>query len=156
MVILAGGASIFWHPADETVYDASGPIRSCLREHGCIGVYRLEIGNTGRRLQPDVRVRLHAAVLDTAIMRPKVRDYGKFDRPARVTRDGPVVVYALGSVEPDERVELSFVLQRPTIEALPAWPETLVSVEPEHGAALPGSPGFIVLLRMWYAIARVF
>lgn len=156
MLLVGGGASIFWTPADEVVYDASGPAGTCTTQHGCIGLYSLEVGNTGRKVQADVRVRLQAAVVDTAILRPKVQDYGKFDRAVRISRDGEAVVYALGPVKPDERVVLSFVLRRPLRETLPPWRDALVAVEPSRGSALPGSPGWVILLRMWYAIAGAF
>jgi hypothetical protein len=103
-----------------------------------------------------VRVRLHAAVVDTAILPPTVRDYGKVDRPFRVTREGEAVTFALGPLEPDERVVVSFALRRERREALPAWDQTLVAVEPARGSALAGNPGGVVLLRIWYMLARAF
>ena len=155
-LLLAGGASIFWTPADEVLYAASGPTGTCTDRAGCVGVYSLEVGNTGRDLQPDVRVRLRAAVVDTAILPPKVRDYGKVDRPVRVTRKGETVTFALGPVKSDERVVVSFAQRRERRETLPAWDQTLVAVEPARGSATPGNPGGTVLLRMWYTIARAF
>jgi hypothetical protein len=59
-------------------------------------------------------------------------------------------------VKPEERVVVSFVLRRERLEALPAWDRTLVAVEPARGAAFPGNPGGVVLLRIWYMIARAF
>ena len=157
LVLLGGGASIFWRPADEVVYDASGPAGTCTPRFGCIALYRLEVGNTGSAPQEDVGVRLHAAVVESAVTPPNVQDYGKFDRPFRVSRDddGDSVIYALGPLAPEARVVLSFVLRRDSRERLPFWRDVLVAVEPARGSALPGSPGFVILLRMWYAIARV-
>jgi hypothetical protein len=155
-LLLGGGSgSIFWTPADEVLYAAAGPRGTCGTD-GCLGVYTLEVGNTGGDVQPEVRVRLRQAVLDAAVLPPKVRDYGKFDRPVGVTRDGETVTYALGRLEPEVRVELSFVLRRDTREALPGWDDLLVAVEPARGRALPGSAPFVLLLRIWYAIARAF
>jgi hypothetical protein len=154
--LLAGGASIFGTPADEVLYAASGPTGTCTDRAGCVGLYSLELGNTGRDLQPDVRVRLRAAVVDTAILPLTVRDYGKVDRPFRVTREGEAVTFALGPVKPEERVVVSFALRRERREALPAWDQTLVAVEPARGPAFAGNPGGVVLLRIWYMIARAF
>jgi hypothetical protein len=155
-VLFTGGASIFGTPADEVLYAASGPTGSCTDRAGCVGLYNLEVGNTGRGLQPDVRVRLQAAVVDSAITPPTVRDYGKVDRPFRVSREGQAVTFALGPVKPEERVVVSFVLRRERRDALPPWDQTLVAVEPARGPALPGNPGGVVLLRIWYMIARAF
>ena len=155
-LLLFGGASIFRTPADEVLYAASGPTGTCTDRDGCVGLYSLEVGNTGRGLQPDVRVRLQAAVVDTAVLPPTVRDYGKVDRPFHVTREGEAVTFALGPVKPDARVVVSFVLRRERREALPAWDQTLLAVEPARGSAFPGNPGGVVLLRIWYMIARAF
>jgi hypothetical protein len=155
-LLLGGGASIFGTPAAEMLYAATGPTGTFTDRSGCVGVYNLEVGNTGCELQPDVRVRLQAAVADTAILPPTVRDHGKVDRPFRVTREGEAVTFALGPVEPDARVVVSFVLRRERREALPAWDQTLVVVEPALGLAFPGNPGGVVLLRIWYMFARAF
>ncbi|MGH7267041.1 MAG: hypothetical protein ACREMB_19645 [Candidatus Rokuibacteriota bacterium] len=155
LMLVGGSGSIFWTPADEILYAAAGPRGAC-GSHGCLGLYTLELGNTGGEVQPDVRVRLRQAVLDSAVLPPKARDYGKFDRPVGVTRDGQTVTYALGEIGPEVRVELSFVLRRDTREALPGWDDVLVAVEPARGRALPGSAPFVILLRIWYSIARVF
>jgi hypothetical protein len=155
-LLLAGGASIFWAPAHEVLYAVSGPTGTCTDGAGCVGLYSLEVGNTGRDLQPEVRVRLRAAVVDAAILPPTVRDYGKVDRPVRVAREGEAVTFVLGPVKPEERVVVSFVLRRESRAALPAWDQTLVAVEPARGSALPGSPGGVALLRIWYTIARAF
>jgi hypothetical protein len=155
-LLVGGGASIFGTPAAEVLYAASGPTGTCTERAGCVGLYSLEVGNTGRELQPEVRVRLHAAVVDAAILPPTVRDQGKVDRPFRVTREAEAVTLALGPVKPEERVVVSFVLRGERLEALPPWDRTLVAVEPARGAAFPGNPGGVVLLRIWYMIARAF
>lgn len=154
-LLLGGGALIFWRPAHEVLYTPSRTPIVCHRL-GCTALYRLEFGNTGRAGQPHVRLRLRAAVLDTAPLPPHVRDFGKFERPAAVSDADGVRTFVVTSVEPDQRVELSFVLQRPEPGAFPAWDDVLVGVEAAHGAARVGNPALTALLRVWYRIAAIF
>lgn len=149
------GVWIFWQPAHEVFYALNAPAGACTPT-ACIVLYQLEIGNTGRQPQTEVLVRLRTAILDTAPMKPRVQDFGKFDRPARVTEADGIRTYALGRLDPEDRVTLSFVLQPPDRTALPSWQQIFVAVEPADGVARVGHPGWVILLRIWYAIFSVF
>ena len=151
VILVGGGASIFWRPAHEVVYELSRSPITCGR-FGCVALYRLEVGNTGREVQPEVLVRLQAKLLDTATLRPQARDFGKVDRAVQVSDADGVRTYALGPMRPEQRVELSFVLHRPDPQAFPGWDEILVAVEGAHGAVHAGSPAWTILLRIWYSL----
>ncbi len=153
-ILAGGGASIFWHPAHEVLYTASRSPVTCYRD-GCLALYQLEVGNTGRAMQPDVRLRLRAAVLP-ATLPPQVRDFGKVDRPVAVSEADGVRTYALGPLPPDQRVVLSFALLRPEPAAFPSWDDILVGVVAAEGTARPGHPAWTTLLRIWYALAHPF
>jgi hypothetical protein len=155
VLLLGGGASIFWRPTHEVLYTPSRAPIVC-QPSGCTALYRLELGNTGRAGQPHVRLRLRSDVLDTASLPPRVRDFGKFERPAAVSDAGGVRTFDVPSLEPDQRVELSFVLQRPEPAAFPAWGDVLVGIEAAHGTARVGNPALTALLRVWYRIAAIF
>jgi len=120
-----------------------------------VAPYELEVGNTGRAPQPDVRLRLRAAVVAAAPTPVHVRDFGKLDRPFAVTDGDGIRTYALGPLAPEARVVLSFVLIMPSPAGFPAWEDILVGVEPAEGKAYPGNPGWTALLRIWYSLARV-
>lgn len=154
-LLLTGGASIFARPSHEVLYAASRSPVVC-QPSSCLALYRLEVGNTGHATQPDVRLRLRAAVLDTVPVPARVQDFGKVDRSVAVTDAAGVRTYALGPLAPDRRVVLSFTLFRPDTGAFPGWDEILVGVEPAVGPALAGHPAWATLLRIWYALARPF
>src|SRR5437867_10453774 len=108
-MLVGSGVSIFWRPAGEVLYDRRR-LDACTAS-GCTFLYTLEVGNTGSEAQADIRVRLRAAVMDGALFVPHARDFGKFDRPVRVSDVAGIRTYSLGLLEPEERVELSFVLR---------------------------------------------
>jgi hypothetical protein len=117
-----------------------------------VALYRLEVGNTGREVQPEVLVRLQAKLLDTATLRPQARDFAEVDRAVQVSDADGVRTYALGPMRPEQRVELSFVLHRPDPQAFPGWDEILVAVEGAHGTVHAGGPAWTILLRIWYSL----
>jgi hypothetical protein len=152
LLLLAGGGSIFWQPADEVLYAAwRGPL-AC-HSAGCVAIYTLEVGNTGREPQPDVRVALRAASLGGP-PGVRVRDFGKVDRRHTVSEAAGIRTYGLGPLAPGDRVELSVTVLRPDREGFPEWEAMLAGVEPARGRAHAGNPGWTMLLRIWYMFAR--
>jgi hypothetical protein len=152
LLLLGGGASIFWQPAHEVLYAAwRGPL-TC-HSAGCLAIYTLEVGNTGREPQADVRVALRVAFLGGPLG-VSVRDFGKVDRRHTVSDAAGIRTYGLGRLAPRDRVELSVVVLRPDRAGFPAWADMLVGVEPAQGAAQAGNPGATMLLRIWYMFAR--
>lgn len=151
LLLLSGGASVFWQPAEEVLFDLQGPLAACTGS-GCFMVYTLEVGNTGTEAQADVRVRLRARVLDEAVLPAAVRDFGKIERAVEVTEGDGVRSFALGRVEPGRRVEVSFTLQRAHAGSAPTWDEIFVGVEPAAGQAVRGDPASVSLARIWYRL----
>lgn len=151
-LLVGGGASIFWQPAHEVLYQLGGPQGACSTLQGCVLLYTLTVGNTGREPQAQVLVRLRADLAGRALLRPSVKTFGKIGRPVTVSEAGGVRTFALGPLPRDERVELSLVFAAPTREAAPAWDDLLVGVEAAQGRVWAGHPAWVTLLRMWYAI----
>jgi hypothetical protein len=149
LVIALGGASIFSLPDHQVLYDAPAPLVTCTTK-GCISIYTLEIGNTGRQVQDDVRVRLHAAAARASMLPVSVRTFGKVPRAVRVHDDDRVRTYDLGAVKPQERVEVQLVFQGP--DAPRDWQAILVAVEAAAGEVRQGNPGGILLGRLLYSI----
>jgi hypothetical protein len=154
LVLLNGGASIFWQPADEVLYSVWRSPAAC-HSAGCVAVYRLEVGNTGREAQPDVRVVLRTAWLGGPLG-VRVRDFGKIDRKHTVSEGDGIRTYALGPMAPLDRVELTLVVTRPSREGFPDWQTIMVGIAPARGTAHPGNPAWTALLRIWYMFARGF
>lgn len=150
VLLLGGGASIFWRPAQEILFSPDPPLRSCAAT-GCVALYRLEVGNTGRAPQEEVRIRLRSDALAGAVLGPRARDFGKLDRPVRVSEADGVRTIALGRLEPEARVDVSFVLRGPATQPPLPWERILVGVE-GAGRVRRGSPGWVMLLRVWYAV----
>jgi hypothetical protein len=154
VVVWRGGASVFGQPAREIVYQPEAPLVTC-HSRGCLFLYTLEVGNTGREPQEEVVVRLRAPALAGAALPPRARDFGKLDRPVRITEAAGVRAYALGALAPQARVELGFALTGPTREAAPGWAALLAGVEAPGAPVRTGSPGWLMLLRVYYAVFRL-
>lgn len=152
LLLLGSGASIFWQPAHEVLYQLDGPQGACSTLQGCVLLYTLTVGNTGSEPQAQVVVRLRADLAGRAVLHPSVKTFGKIERPVVVSEAGGVRTFALGPLPRDERVELSLVFAAPTRKAAPAWDDLLVAVEAAQGPVRAGHPAWVALFRMWYAI----
>jgi hypothetical protein len=152
LVLVGGGASIFRMPEEEVLYSASPPITTCLKSGDCLFIYTLEVGNTGREAQEDVRVRLRRDVVQAAIMPLKVRSFGKVDRRFETSDADGVRTFDLGRLKAQQRVEISFVLRYPDRSQAPSWQQILVGVEAARGEVRPGDPAAVTLGRMLYRI----
>jgi hypothetical protein len=151
LVLVTGGISIFSIPDHEVLYDARPPLVTCMTS-GCVSIYTLEVGNTGREMQDDVRVRLRRDAIREPILPPSVRTFGKVDRRVGVRDEDDVRIYDLGPVRPQERIELQLVYQDHDRSARRDWQRMLVSVEAAQGEARRGNPGGVLLGRLLYAI----
>jgi hypothetical protein len=154
LALARGGASIFSRPEQEVLHSAYTLPPTCLSS-GCITIYTLTVGNTGSEDQEQVRVRLHAAALQTAILPLTVRTFGKVERPFALSEEAGVRTYALGRLRPGDRVELSFALRTASPAAAPPWDAILAGVEPAHGTARAGDPAAVSLGRLLYAVFGV-
>jgi hypothetical protein len=150
LVLASGGASIFAAPDYQVLYSPDPPRRVCTSA-GCLGIYVLEIGNTGRLAQEHVRVGLYRKELDVAMLKPTVRTFGKVDRPVVMSEESGVRTYDLGLMKPRDRVELQVVLGLRPQDPPPEWTKMLATVSAEHGEVSRGSPAGITLGRILYA-----
>lgn len=150
-VLLRGGLSVFAIPDDEVLYAAEPPITSCISD-GCILIYKLEIGNTGRNPRAQVRVHLRAGAVEAAILPLAFRNFGKVKRQVSEERVGGTRVYDLGRLKPQERVELSLVLRVSDRSQAPQWNELLVAVDADTAEVRAGSPTATTFARWMYAI----
>ena len=155
LALWQGGASIFSMPDHEVVYETRPPFGPCTPER-CFGIYVIEVGNTGSSMQSLLRVRLRDEPLSEALLQPKVRAYGKVDRPFAVSETEGVRTYRLPNVKPGERVELSFTLAAAEPESLPPWGDVLVGVDSSTGKVLPGGAASITLGRWLYRLLAVW
>jgi hypothetical protein len=151
LTLAGGGASLFAVPDYEVLYHANPPLPTCTTSF-CLAIYTLEVGNTGSRQQSQVRIRLRSAPLSAAIMPPTVRNFGKVDRPVAVTDAEDVRTFALGSMRPGERVELTLVLRYKLGEESPSWNQVLAGVDAGQGKALSGDPAAITLGRIFVTL----
>jgi hypothetical protein len=151
LVLAGGGVSIFRLPDHEVVFATPPPIIACTKS-GCLFIYTLEVGNTGRQDQEDVRVRVRGDVVRAAILPPKVRNFGKVDRPVDIHDEDGVRTFDLGRLKTQGRVELTFVLRYKDRQQAPSWRQILVAVEPASGDARAGDPASITLGRVLYRI----
>lgn len=151
LILATGGVSIFALPDHEVLYSPQPPLVSCISS-GCISIYVLEVGNTGREIQEHVRVRLRAEAVRSPMLPPTVRTFGKVDRHVDVRDDGEVRIYDLGPVKPQERIELQLVYRDPDRGPHRDWLQMLVAVDAARGEVRQGNPGGVLLGRFLYAI----
>jgi hypothetical protein len=155
LLLVRGGVSIFGQPDRETIYAAAAPLVTCVTE-GCFARYGLEVGNTGSREQPEIRVRLRAAALEGTALPLRVRDFGKLDRAFQVDDADGVRTVRFGPVARDQRVEVAFMLRRANRAALPDWPAILIEVTAAEGPVRAGSAPWVSLARVWYGFFRLW
>jgi hypothetical protein len=155
VALVSGGVSLFGQPDREILYAADPPLTAC-SPHGCTFIYRLEVGNSGALRQDEVIVRLRREVIESAVLPVRVRDFGKIERRVRTWDEGEVRAYALGPIEPRDRVEVGFALAGPRTDTGVPWPRILAGVEAPGASVNPGSAGWTMVLRAWLAIFRVF
>jgi len=149
LLLVSGGASIFSLPDHEVLYDPQPPLVSCTQS-GCLSIYTLEVGNTGRQLQEHVRVRLRTAAVQASMLPLAVRTFGKVPRGVNVQDEGDVRTVDLGALKPQERVELRLVYRDRDPTARRDWREMLVAVEAATGKVRQGNPGGVLLGRILY------
>jgi hypothetical protein len=154
LALVGGGASIFGTPKHEVLYGGAPPLVSCVASN-CIFMYQIAVGNTGSEPQENVRLKLRQAVLDAAILKPTIRNFGVVDRAVQARDEDGVRIYDLGLLKPRDRVELRFTLRGAPGTAIPAADDVLLGVEPAIGEALKGDPAGTSLGRIMWSIFGV-
>lgn len=147
-----GGGSIFSQPDYELLYSGAAPIQSCIGAD-CIYIYKVTVGNGGRQPQSDVRLYLDRARIDRAMLKPTVRNFGVRDRDVTIRDDEQMRIYELGTLKPQERVEMQWTLRLPRGTAAPEWDAVLLRVtSPGSKARLsdPASVGFMRIIWTFF------
>jgi hypothetical protein len=153
VMLVQGGVSIFIRPAHELLYGLDPPRVVC-HPRGCLAVYSLELGNTGHAAQSEVVVRLRTAALQRAALPPRFYTFGAVERPVRQVEAGGTRLYALGALRPEDRVTLRFTLRLPEGTQTASWDDVLAGVDAAEGPVKRGSPGWVILVRIYYDLVR--
>lgn len=140
-------------PDYEVVYDAQPPLLVCATDR-CYATYHLEIGNTGGEPQVQVRIRLDAAALDDAVLKPVASAFGVRRLPLAVTDADGVRTLGVGPLAPRDRAELRFMLEVPGRDQAPDWDALRLRVEPARGDARPGSPAALTFGRVLFGMLQ--
>lgn len=146
---LFSGISLFKVKEYELLYSANPPIITCLTD-GCLMIYNLGIGNTGRKTQRSVRLTLANNPLTHALLPPKIRNFGKVSRESLVKRGATQTLIEVGDLEAGKRVELSLLLKYDTKEEAPSWSNILLRVDSANGEAQAGHPETVTFGRVIY------
>jgi hypothetical protein len=142
-------------PGHEVAYDARAPLLVCPSQTRCYASYRLEVGNTGSEPQPQVRVRLDAARLDEAVLKPQVLVFGIRRLPLRAhDGDDGIRTIAFGPLAARDRATVEFMLATAGPDDVPDWATLRLGVEPARGAAHAGSPAALTFGRLLFAMTR--
>lgn len=155
LILIVTGISVFHVPRYEIVYNVQA--RTILPGTGwaeaTFASYVVELGNTGRRVQPRVGVRIQAGVLTNAITRPLVRNFGKRNRPYAVlpADGGGCLTLDIGAVEPDQRVRVE-VLTRTSPGRQPPTADEAVPGIDALGQVRKGDPGSTEFARILFSI----
>jgi hypothetical protein len=152
---LLGLLAVVRMPDHEVVFDAQAPYLVCPTQTQCYATYRLEVGNTGTEPQSQVRVRLDAARLDAAVLKPQVRAFGVRRLPLqeRDEDDGRRTL-GFGPLAPRDRANLEFMLATAGPGDVPDWGALRLGVEPSRGAAHAGSPAALTFGRLLFTSLR--
>lgn len=151
LLLWRSGTSIFATPEHEVHYALQRGFHTCVPST-CVTMLTLEVGNTGEEEQADVRVRLRAAPLRDLQMPLKVLNFGKVERPVEIEEIDGELVYHLGRLEPQKRVELQATFLRQPSEPPASWDDVFVAVEPASGEAQVGSAGGVQFARWMNAL----
>src|SRR6185503_5128968 len=153
VLVLNGTMPLPGIPQEEIVYETPPPVVGCAAS-ACLAVYTLEMGNVGRSAQESVRVRLRTDAVETPVIAPTMRR-GTENVVVESADDRPgIETFALGRVEPEERVTLVFALRAGSRGAVPGWDRVLVGVDASSGAAHPGAVGTLTAGRIVHAAGR--
>lgn len=150
LLLATTGVSIMSTPKHEVVY-GRGEIPVPGVTNGAMAIYTLEVGNTGRLVQSNVTVMLHAAPLQHAVLQPEFRTFGVSPRAVTTNRVDGVVGYGLGRLEPGDRVKMTVLISRPSGPYY-TKDEVLAGVKPEQGEAKKGDPASTQFARFVFKV----
>ena len=154
LLLLCSGIPLFFTPANEITYSTSQNRVPCF-DTGCLTLYTLVLGNTGKENQ-DITVVFSANVLAQAMLKPTVLNFGKVPRHVNIRDEGEQIYYVLDNVAPHTRIDIQFAFNSKASDAAPEWNEILERVEASKGQVVQGSPEFVTFGRFLYSVFDLF
>jgi hypothetical protein len=158
-IVFVGTGISLWHtPSDEVLFT-----HTCLMippitngSERVTVMHKIELGNTGKNVQDDVKVRLLRTAVKRSIRQPSVLNFDVSRCPFTMTENSDEIVIAIGRLEPEKRVTITVIpVYGPGV--LPDPPSrVLLSVEPACGKARPGNPGMTIVGRAWFSLYDLF
>ena len=140
LVLLLTGISLFRTPAYEITYSSRWMAMPAGDGRNAV-MCTIEVGNTGRMPQENVRIHFLRSVLDHAVVPPSARNFGVTDRPLNVSRAGARATLELGPLDPEKRVTVSAIFIYMAADSVPPWHAAFRGMEPARGKAQIGDPG---------------
>lgn len=150
-VLVFTGVSLFHTPSSEVMYSHARLLLKESKSGGQLASYRLNVGNTGREPQRNVRLRFSREAMDHALLAPAAYNSGVIRLPAALMSDKTSMTMDLGPMDPGQRVEVTFLLSYKQGEAPPEWEAVFLGAEPEKGKAEKGDPAMTMVGRAWFA-----
>ncbi|MDD4872856.1 MAG: hypothetical protein PHR77_20070, partial [Kiritimatiellae bacterium] len=153
MLVLAfTGVSVFHTPSGEVMYSKTRMAYKEDEKGAKMVTYSIEVGNTGTKVQENVRLRFVRQAMDRAILKPSASNFGVTPRPIAVSNDQSSTTIDLGKLEPEKRVRIYFILLYPKGQEPHTWEDMFLGVEPEKGHAKYGDPGMTMVGRAWFSL----
>ncbi len=150
-VLLSTGVSLFYAPTYEVMYSPTRVV-SVSEKGDRFVFYSVEVGNTGRKVQEDVRLRFLGQAMDRAIIAPSAQDYGVSHRPIVISNDQATTTIGLGRLDPEARVTLTLLLSYPKGQDPHTWEALFLGLDPARGSAKRGNPGMTMVGRAWFGL----
>ncbi len=151
LLLLYANVSLFAVPSYELMYDL-GLLKPHCHELGCYCVYRLKIGNTGKKDLEEVVVSLNRDIVAQAVLKPTARNFGKTKRQVATREDGNEFSMELGQLRRSVRVEISFALSFPKGQEPYTWDDIFQGVELRQGKIVRGDADATAFGRFLYAV----
>jgi hypothetical protein len=151
LVLAASGISLFHTPRAEVLY-APRCMQIATKDGAMLSIVTVEVGNTGRRPQEDVKLRFLKTAMDRAMLPPDAQNFGVSDRPISISREGTTTILALGALEPEKRVTVRLLLRYRAGETPHTWEQLFLGIEPAAGKARKGDPAMTAVGRAWFTL----
>ena len=149
------GISLTAIPSMEVSYVAERNNPICVREGGCIGLYKISVGNTGRRLIDTINVRIDPRIVEETIIPLKVLDSGVVPRHYEAeTKEGNHTI-TIKELPSGRRVDITFVLRENSVGDLPDPYQLLHDVTTSSGIVTRGAPDTIRFGRFLFALFQL-
>jgi len=155
LVLLFTGISLFHTPAYEVVYSYRWIVMPAGDGRNTV-FCALDVGNTGRKPQEDVKIHFLRLVLNHAVIPPTAKNFDVVERAITISQAGMRTTLSLGRLEPGKRVTVSILLMYSSGALPPAWETAFRGVEPSRGKAKVGDPGLTAAGRGVFTVFTDF